>query len=217
MELKNYSGRKFGRLTAIKFSHKIKYTGYWTFHCLCGRSKEISISSVISGATRSCGCLHMERCKSGLNRTIHGDARHGRIKRVFNIWRGILNRCKTDRIPAYNYYKKRGIKVCFEWGKSYLAFRKWAYSNGYKDNLSIDRINNNGNYDPMNCRWVTSKEQARNRKTSKFLIFKKQKKTCAEWSDITGLSQGLICARIKILRWSIEKTLSTPAKEFNYS
>lgn len=126
--------------------------------CECGTEKAIQLDGVLKGHTRSCGCLMRElagpRLAAAL--TTHGDSK----TRLYRLWRGMRERCNYPRHKSYHRYGGRGIRVAPEWD-DYVAFRKWALANGYEDGLTIDRIDNDGNYEPDNCRWITQSENAR--------------------------------------------------------
>lgn len=144
--------------------------------------------------------------------TKHGDAsRTNGKKRVWVIWTHMRSRCKDFEDPLYG---GRGIKVCDEW-QDYQTFKEWSLNNGYADDLSIDRKNVNGNYEPTNCRWATMKVQQRNRRNNRILTFNGQSQTIAEWSDATNISASLISARINKLGWSVERTLTEPVRKRN--
>lgn len=109
---------------------------------------------------------------------------HGYSKeRLYGIWQGMKNRCGNPNVEKYSIYGGRGIKVCDEWAINYLPFRKWALNNGYKSNLQIDRIDSNLNYCPDNCRWVTPKEQQRNRTNSVYITAFGERKLRKEWLE----------------------------------
>ena len=133
--------------------------------------------------------------------------------RLYRIYYGMRTRCynKNDR-KKYALYGGRGIRICEEWKDNFIVFKEWALKNGYNDNLSIDRININGNYEPSNCRWISNQEQQNNKRNNTFLIYKNEKKTVAQWSRETGLSQDIILYRIK-KGWSADKILTTPRME----
>lgn len=139
----------------------------------------------------------------------HGDS----YSRLYQIWHGIKTRCYAEYQTSYHNYGKKGIAVCKEWRNSYIAFRDWALSNGYRDDLTIDRIDNNGDYEPSNCRWATPKEQSNNRSTNHLVTFNGETHTIAEWARIVGLSPRLIKDRLTYSGWSIEKILFTPPRE----
>lgn len=151
-------GKRFGRLLVLSRVDKTNNGNYkWLCKCDCGNEKEILGDSLNSGRTQSCGCLHKEKVKEA-------NGRHwGRGTRLYNIWSGMRSRCHSKGHTGFKNYGGRGITVCKEWS-NYCVFRDWALSNGYKDNLTIDRIDVNGNYEPSNCRWVDWTTQARNKR-----------------------------------------------------
>lgn len=132
--------------------------------------------------------------------------------RIKNIYDMMVYRCTSPKYDKYNYYGGRGISVCDEWMNSYNAFEEWALNNGYRNDLTIDRIDVNGNYCPENCRWATRKEQANNRSSNHFITYRGKTKTLKAWADEKGLSANTICRRIKD-GWSIRRALETPADD----
>jgi hypothetical protein len=116
------------------------------------------------GKTKSCGCLARELISGNQYRVTHGDSKNGKMTRLYAVWQGMRNRCKNKRdVKNWRLYGGRGIRVCPEW-EHYEAFKKWAMENDYRRGLSLDRVNNNGNYEPLNCRWTTRAEQMLNRR-----------------------------------------------------
>lgn len=156
-------GEKYGRLKIVRIDHKEGNTVYVLCDCDCGKKKVIALKSIVSGATVSCGCYNKEQARKSKN-IIHGMSR----TRLYKIWCKMKSRCydKND-IKKYSYYGGRGITVCEEWKNNFVNFQKWAEKNGYCDNLSIDRIDVNGNYEPSNCRWITMAEQQSNKRNNK--------------------------------------------------
>lgn len=124
----------------------------------------------------------------------HLESGKGRT-RLYNIWVGMRQRCRDSHVKSYAHYGARGIKVCKEWN-DYPTFKKWAMDNGYSDNLTIDRIDVNGNYEPNNCRWATYKQQANNTTHSRYIFFRGEKRTMAEIADILGVSYQTIQHRV---------------------
>lgn len=136
--------------------------------------------------------------------------KHGlRNTRLYNIWRSMRQRCSNPKCVNYHNYGGRGISVCSEWDQDFVSFYQWAITNGYSNELCIDRIDCNGNYEPINCRWASYKKQNNNRRSSKYLVFNSQKHIIAEWADITGIKAATIGARLN-RGWTAEEALTSP-------
>lgn len=151
-------GKRFGRLTVVSRepNNKWKET-MWRCECDCGGETITSGKHLRSGHTTSCGCKRQQRI-----------TKHGLCKnRLYRIHNNMMQRCYNKNNKDYNRYGGRGIKICNEWKTNFISFYNWSMKNGYKTDLTLDRKNNDGNYEPSNCRWVTMKEQALNRCTTK--------------------------------------------------
>lgn len=149
------TGQRFSYLTVVEPRGTKNGHTMWLCRCDCGNEKVISAKHLMSGNIKSCGCMHFKACLT-----------HGKTEtRLYHIWCTMKNRCKNPSSPKWYRYGGRGIKVCEEWQR-FEPFYKWAIEHGYSDELSIDRINNDGNYEPNNCRWATAKEQANNKSKS---------------------------------------------------
>ena len=156
MILINLVGRKFGRLKVIKRSQNDKWGGTcWLCKCECGAMRTIPRTSLVSGRTKSCGCLNKEILSK--RRLKHGDTRGKKWNPLYYVWWSMLKRCEDSKTKAFKYYGEKGISVCSEW-HDYRTFRDWALANGYKKGREIHRINNNESYEPKNCEWLTVQE-----------------------------------------------------------
>lgn len=149
----------------------------------------------------------------GKGQVKHGDARRGQTKRLYRIWRNMIQRCSNPNKPDYKYYGAQGVHVCDEW-KEYVVFREWALNNGYTDDLTLDRKDGTKDYCPCNCRWITIKEQQNNKKSNHKLEFNGEIHTINEWADILNIKREIIKDRLR-LGWDVEKALTTPVEYQN--
>lgn len=203
------TGARFGRWTVICRAGKAK-NGHtqWLCECACGQTEIVGGDSLKSGHSRSCGCLRKET---------HWET-HGKSKtKLFRVWCAMRDRCLRPTDKCYSWYGGRGISVCSEWSNSFQEFYNWALNSGYSAGLTIDRIDNNGNYTPSNCRWVDRSTQSRNRRSTHFITVKGETHCIKEWSEITGISENVIYLRINRLKWSPERAVSEPVKSIKKS
>ena len=196
------TGKKFSRLYVTgNFVLTKQGRRKWECRCDCGKTTWVVASNLISGKTKSCGCLN-EEVKSRTH-TKHGMSN----SRLYNIWSNMKSRCECKTNDAYGLYGARGIFVCEEW-HDFEKFKNWANQNGYSDNLTIDRIDSNGNYCPENCRWATAKEQGNNTRSCRKITYNGKTKTMRGWEEEMGLSKGIIYWRLKH-GWSEQKAIET--------
>lgn len=199
------TGKRFGRLTVLQLvpkeiKHDTTRQSFWLCQCDCGNKHIAGSKSLRNGDTPSCGCITKERL------TKHG----GYGTRLYNILDKMKYRCNNVKSKDYKNYGARGIKVCDEWldkETGFMNFYNWAMKNGYRDDLSIDRIDNNGDYEPSNCRWVNNITQCNNRRANKYVTYHGKTKTITQWSRLVGISASTISQRLK-RGWTIEQTLT---------
>ena len=193
--------QQFGRLTVLRQSGKNKWNcAEWECLCLCGKTVIVGGYNLRKGRTKSCGCLSREKAKERF--TTHGEEG----TRLYITWRNMKARCQNYKHKQYKDWGGRGITVCEEW-QEYIPFRDWAMANGYQENLTIDRIDNNdGMYEPNNCRWITQAEQNRNYRRNIMVNGLCLKDYCEKFN----LPYHTIKARITRLKWPIEVAISQP-------
>jgi hypothetical protein len=200
------SGSTFGKLKVLEISERRKrkgrWTTYWNCLCECGRSTTVSTNDLRTGNTSSCGCGHKSV-----------NLKHGESKtRLYRTWCGIKKRCLNPNEEGYKNYGGRGITLFKEWNDSFEPFRDWALANGYKDTLTIERINVDGNYEPSNCTFIKNEEQSFNRRTTRYeTAWGETKALCAWAKDPRCLvSSHALWLRIERYGWNFEKALTTP-------
>lgn len=190
-KLKDLSGFRFGKWSVIEWACKKQAEQHWKCVCDCGTVKVVNGTSLKKGTSRSCGCASKDWCyKHGMEGTS-----------IYNIWAGMIQRCHNERAREFKYYGARGIKVCDRWRLSFQAF--YEDMGDRPSGLSIDRINNDGDYEPANCRWASKKQQIRNRSVTKM----HDGVSVAELAENAGVSVRLVRARLN-RGWEMEKALS---------
>ena len=198
MAKKELKGRRYDKLIVIESIGTDKHgNALWKCLCDCKNETVVRANNLIGGYVRSCGCSKTQ------NAYKHGDS----YKRLYKIWYGIIRRTEDPNRKEYKDYGGRGIRMCAEWRESYEAFREWALQNGYADHRSIDRINNDGDYSPSNCRCTDTYKQANNRTDTCFLTLDGITKSVSDWARDLGLPYAKLKKRIR-LGWSAEKVLT---------
>lgn len=213
---KDISKKKFGRLTAIKLSHKMKAKNgskyFWLFRCDCGKEKVINKYNVTAGIVKSCGCLQKEESSKSAKIRFkkHGNSN----SRLYRIYQAFLRRCNYNKDINYKNYGGRGIRVCDKWlgTEGYNNFKEWALKNGYKDDLTIDRIDSDGWYCPENCRWATKKQQGRNTRTNHNIFWNNESHCISEWAEILGINPRTLRSRIG-RGWDLDDIFKKPIRK----
>lgn len=212
--IKDLIGKKFERLTPIKCVGKNKWNNaLWLCKCDCGNEKIIPSHDLIEGKVKSCGCLNMESIVT--SNTKHGFC----YTRFYRIWAAMKRRCDNSNAKNYHTYGGRNIKYQNSWSE-FENFKTDMYSDymehvkkyGEKD-TTLDRINSNGNYEKLNCRWATEKEQQNNRNNNCLLTYKGSTMTLSETAEKYGIKMKTLWDRLNKHNWDIDRALSTPAKE----
>lgn len=195
------TGKKYNKLTAIdRVENSKNGKTRWLCLCECGNKTIVSGSNLKNGLVKSCGCLSHEH---SWNRYVEDNS-----KRLYSVWCGIKGRCKNKNNPSYKNYGGRGITICEEW-ENFLTFESWSYKNGYKENMTIERNDVNGNYCPENCCWIPKNKQASNRRTCYKIEYNGQIVNLSDLCEKLGLNYKRVHNRIHKLGWSVEKAIST--------
>lgn len=209
---KDLTGQKFGRLTIIKRAGASKSGKVlWLCECSCEEHNQITTttSNLVTGTTKSCGCLAKESTsRTGKANIIHGDT----DTRLYRIFHGMKDRCYNSKNKDYARYGGRGITVCEEWKNDYSSFKNWALSNGYKDTLTIERKDYNKNYCPENCEWITMEQQQRNKSSNRTITYNGETMILVEWAEKLGIPYKVLCARINDKGYTFEEAINMPYK-----
>lgn len=204
------TGERFGRLLAVKYAGHRGRNRVWLCRCDCGNETTVEAGMLRYGDTQSCGCLHRDRARDANIKHGGSGGWKGPQPRLYSVWAGMKRRCFNLNDSGYVNYGGRGITVCAEW-MSFDPFRKWALSNGYRDDLTIERNDNDGNYTPGNCRWATKSEQNSNSRHCRFLTHKGQTRTIAQWAEVVGMNRDTLRNRLN-RGWAIDQALTAPVE-----
>lgn len=206
--LSKLEGLRFERLVVLHRS-SVKGQGRVRFLCKCdcGNLVEVLSDQLKSGKTKSCGCLQKERASQ--SNKAHGLS----TTPEYIAWRDMVNRCCNENHKSYHHYGGRGIKVC---DRRLNSFENFIVDMGLRPgkHFELDRKENNGNYEPGNCRWTTCTINQRNKRTNPLITYKNETKTASEWSEITGIACNVIANRIARYNWSVERALTEPARAY---
>lgn len=199
-KIKDLTGQKFNRLTVLGIASRNPL--FWECKCDCGNITRVRTSNLKRGQVKSCGCLQR-----------HGNPVHNQCyTRVYRIYAKMLRRCFVPDDPRYPDYGGRGITMCDEWKNSFVAFSEWAYANGYADNLTIDRIDNDGDYCPENCRWGNKYEQANNKRNNRVFTYKGKTQTLARWCKEYDMPYTTVHYRVSH-GWTFADAITIPVKK----
>lgn len=202
------TGKRFGRLTVIERAGNVdgNHSRTWLCQCDCGNKKVIRGAVLNRGGAISCGCYAKE--VSSKIHTVHG----GTKTKLFHVWQGMINRCEGDDENHRRNYKDRGISVCSDWRGSFEKFRDWAIANGYSEELTIDRIDFNGNYEPSNCRWIPESEQHLNTRKTRHFEYNGKMMNLRELESVCGIQMETIRCRLR-RGWSVERAVTQDVKK----
>lgn len=188
--IKDLTGKTFGKLLVIDIEYQCNGYTYYKCKCECGKTKVIRGTNLVSGKTQSCGCLKVE---SGKDRRDHGLSQTP----LYYVWSSMKSRCNNINNKRYKNYGARGIKVCHEWNDDFYSFYKWAIENGYKNGVSIDRIDVNDNYAPDNCRWIKLKEQNRNKTNNRIVKYKGKERLLVDLAKQFNISSSYLAYHLE--------------------
>jgi hypothetical protein len=197
-------GDRYGRLTIIKEVERRNGRRYFLCHCDCGNERIIPLGTMRQGKAKSCGCYAQER------RSTHNETH----TRLYHIWKTMKQRCNYEKHINFKNYGGRGISLCRDWS-DFITFRDWALSNGYLDNLTIERLDVNGNYEPDNCTWATMKEQQNNKRSNTLITYNVETKTLQEWAETLGIGKTTLRYRLNVANWDVEKVFTQKVNHYD--
>lgn len=216
MKKRDMIGFRSGRLTVVGYDEWKHGRPYLICECDCGNVLSVRDDAIVGRRTKSCGCLQREApAKYYASHKKIGSQNNESRDRLHNIWYLMKYRCENEKCEAYNNYGGRGITVCGEWSDDdfgYYAFKEWALSHGYSDGLTIDRVDNNGNYSPDNCKWSTDCEQANNKRDNVFLTYNGETKTAAQWARELNVNYSAFINRV-YLGWDTNRIFEQPYRK----
>lgn len=196
------TGKTFTHLFVIRRSSQTgsgkKPVVLFDCRCVCGKITTVKSYSLTSGHTKSCGCKKIK----------HGYAHK---ERLYETWKNMRRRCLDPKNKRWDQYGGKGITVCKEWLNNYMPFRNWAMDNGYQDNLTIDRKDSNGNYEPDNCRWTDAKTQMNNVSRNRIFEYDGKKMTMSELAEYLRISYSTLQHRVDN-GWDMDRIVSTPQR-----
>lgn len=206
--VKDLTGRKFGRLTVVQYVGSNDGNAQWLCFCDCGSECAVAATDLTRRTrvgTKSCGCHRSDKARERV--TTHGKT----LTPEYSSWRAMIQRCYNPKNVTWNRYGGRGITVCARWRNSFEAFLS---DMGYRPSTrhSIERLDNNGHYDPGNCKWATIKEQARNTSKAIRVEFNGRTQCISEWAEQVGISKRTIWNRLRS-GWSVERALTEPVRQ----
>jgi len=199
----NIAGQRFGRLTVSCIADRDKWKNIrWSCICDCGHKTIVLGGALRQGRINNCGCSKIR----------HGHSKQGNMTQIYIAWMAMKQRCVNLNNPEYKNYGARNITICFRW----KVFENFLADMGEPptENHSLDRINNDGNYCPENCRWATKTEQARNMRVNHLITYRGKTQCLPIWAEQFGISENALRTRLRVLGWSIEKALTTPIKRY---
>lgn len=202
---KDLVGKQFGHLTVLSFSEIRNHRSYWNVRCDCGREKIVR-SDLLNKENVSCGI-----CTKSISHIQHGETK----SKLYKVWKGMKGRCNLQSNNPHNIaYRNRNIKVCSEWENSYESFRDYVTKLEHygEEGYSLDRIDNDGNYEPNNVRWATRRTQSNNTSANRLLTYNGKTQTSKEWAEELGINYSTIQNRIH-LGWSDEDVLTRPIRK----
>lgn len=214
-------GTRFGRLTVVgEAEPAILPSGLavrtLACRCTCGEAVEVFMKHLRSGATQSCGCLRAELSRE--RATTHGQAESGGFSHNYKLWRGLMQRSVTGTASSAQYYIGRGISLYKAW-EEFSVFDCWMRDNlgPCPEGCSLDRINNDGNYEPGNLRWATREQQGCNKRNNKLITYGGETLTISQWGRKLGFSEGTLRNRLVVYGWPAERALTTPARKLTHA